>query len=132
MWERHRQDQERSRLLMERRNAHRVIPSDVPYHLSGQRVLEASGFDFAGNVVVPEIPPVVNIPLREQHLRDRVHVPPVPAPPAPRDPGQNLFHLDVSDFDSAGELAMLHGIVARTASSSNDRPVPPGTYNINR
>ena len=53
---------------MERRKAHRVIPSDVPYQLSEQRVLEASGFDFAGNVVVPEIPPVVN-------TRDRVHVP---------------------------------------------------------
>ena len=77
---------------MERRNAHRVIPSDVPYHLSGQRVLEASGFDFAGNVVVPEIPPVVN-------TRDRVHVPPVPAPPRPRDPEQNSHGIDVSDLE---------------------------------
>ena len=57
-WENERRAQERSRLLVERRNARRVIPSDVPYHLSGQRVLEASGVDFAGNVVVPELPPV--------------------------------------------------------------------------
>ena len=49
---------ERSRLFIERRNARRVIPSDVPYQLSGQRVLEASGVDFAGNVVVLELPPV--------------------------------------------------------------------------
>ena len=49
-------------------------------------MLEAFGFDFAGKVVVPEISPVAHIPLREQHLRDRVHVPPVPAPLAPRDP----------------------------------------------
>ena len=41
---------------MERRNAHRVIPSDVPYHLSGS-ALEAFGIDFAGNVVIPELPP---------------------------------------------------------------------------
>ena len=41
-----------------------------------------SGVDFAGNVVVPEFPPVpvaatpadiVLLPLREEHLRDRVH-----------------------------------------------------------
>ena len=53
-----RRDQERSRLFEERRSAHRVIP----YHLSGQRVLEAS------SVVVPEAPPVVN-------TLDRAHVP---------------------------------------------------------
>ena len=47
-WENERRAQERSRLLVERRNARRVIPSDVPYHLSGQRAPEASGVDFAG------------------------------------------------------------------------------------
>ena len=91
-WENERREQERSRLLIERRNARRVIPSDVPYHLSGQRVLEASGVDFAGNVVVPELPPVpvattpaniVLLPLREEHLRDRVHD---PAPDVVPDP----------------------------------------------
>ena len=73
---------ERSRLLIERRNARCVIPSDVPYHLSGQRVLETSSVDFAGNVVVPELPPVpvaatpadtMLLLLGEDHLRNRVH-----------------------------------------------------------
>ena len=66
-------------------------------------MLEASGFDFAGNVVVPEIPPVVN-------TRDRVHVPPVPAPPRPRDPEQNPHGIDVSDLEplSEAEYDMLH------------------------
>ena len=45
-------------MVIERRNARRVIPSDVLYHLSGQRVIEAFGVDFAGNVVAPELPPV--------------------------------------------------------------------------
>ena len=83
---------------MERRNAHSVIPSDVPYHLSGQRVPEASGIDFAGNVVIPELPPtpvtttpsvppanIVLLPFREEHLRDRVHDP-VPEAPVFHDP----------------------------------------------
>ena len=73
---------------MERRNARRVIPSDVLYHLSGQRVLEVSGVDFAGNVVTSELPSmpgtttptdpptnVVLLSLREENLRDRVHDP---------------------------------------------------------
>ena len=73
---------------MERRNAHRVILFDVLYHLNEQRVLEASGVDFAGNVVKPELPPmpvpkvpadppvnVMLLPLREKHLRDRVYDP---------------------------------------------------------
>ena len=34
-WENERREEELSRLLIERRNARRVIPSDVPYHLSG-------------------------------------------------------------------------------------------------
>ena len=76
-WEKERRDRERQ----VRRRA-----TDVPYHLSGQRVLEASGIDFAGNVVIPELPPmpvattpavppanIVLLPLREEHVRDRVH-----------------------------------------------------------
>ena len=72
-WEKERHDRERQ----ERRCA-----TDNPFHLSGQRVLEASGVDFAGNVVVPELPPVpvaatpanvVLLPLQEEHLRDSVH-----------------------------------------------------------
>ena len=59
-----------------------------PTFLSEQRVLEASGADFAGNIVilglspmpVPPVPAdapvnVVLLHLREQHLRDRVHDP---------------------------------------------------------
>ena len=46
--------------------------------MSGQRALEASGVDFAGNVVVPEIPPVVNI-------SDRVRVP-------KDDPSYDMLH----------------------------------------
>ena len=57
-WETERRDQERSRLIIERRNARCVIPSDVFYHLSEQRVLEAFGIDFAGNVVIPDFPPL--------------------------------------------------------------------------
>ena len=56
--EKERRDQERSRLLIERRNSHRVILFDIPCYLSGQRVIEASGIDFAGNVVIPELPPM--------------------------------------------------------------------------
>ena len=95
-WEKERRDQERSRFFIERRNARRVIPSDIPYHLSGQRVLGASGIDFAGNVVIPELPPmpgattpavqpanIVLLPLREEHFRDRVHD---PAPDVVQDP----------------------------------------------
>ena len=76
-WEKERCDRERQ----ERRRA-----TDVSYHLSEQRVLEASGIDFAGNVVIPELSPmpvattpavppanIVLLPLREEHLRDRVH-----------------------------------------------------------
>ena len=76
-----------SHLLEERRSVHRVIPD----HLKGQRALEASGVDFAGNVVVPEIPPVVNI-------GDRVRVP-------KDDPSYDMLHasskhpyLQVQDF----------------------------------
>ena len=97
-WENERRAEERSRFLVERRNARRVIPSDVPYHLSGQRVLEASSVDFAGNVVVPELHPVpvattpaniVLLLLREEHLRDRVHDPAPDVVPDPvlHDPG---------------------------------------------
>ena len=117
MWERQRRDQERSRLLEERRSALRVIP----YHLSGQRVIEASGFDFDGSVVVPEIPPVVN-------TRDRVHVPPVPAHPACRDPEQNDIGMGVGDLEplSAAEYDMLHApsdrssVVARLRQRVNE------------
>ena len=91
MWERQRRDQEHSRLLEERRSADRVIP----YHLSGQRALEASGVDFAGNVVVPEIPPVVNI-------GDRVRVP-------KDDPSYDMLH---ASSDRSSVVARLrHRII---------------------
>ena len=47
---------ERFRPLIERPNAGRVIPSDIPHHLGVQRVLEPSCVDYAGIVVVPELP----------------------------------------------------------------------------
>ena len=91
-WENERREQEHSRLLIERRSARRVIPSDVYYLLSGQRVLEAFGVDFAGNVVIPELPPmpVATTPankkllsLREESLCDRVHDPALDFVPDP-------------------------------------------------
>ena len=140
-WEKERRDRERQ----ERRRA-----TDIPYHLSGQRVLEASGVDFAGNVVVPELPPVpvaatpanvVLLPLREEHLRDRVHQ---QAPRVPDQDPQPAVHLVTHSLpsDKSSVIAQLklriselqsrftsgggEGIPVPDSASSSYATAPPG------
>ena len=101
--------------------------TNISDHLSGQRVLEAAGFDIGGRVVVPEMPPragsglalvapavsagtIVLLPHREEHLRDRAHdsAPDVPDPvlhdpePAPSDRSSVVarFRQRISELES--------------------------------